>query len=158
MSIGNIRSKKKPAKSRNQQKTTAAPIFYQSNGTKSQYDFDIVLEKYDNITKIPQVFQKYSKFQHVYPAIFPSRDEIRVEQFANKQKDIGRDISVNRNVKNTKHVKINLADVIEHTNASRKPGDGNNITNCMHLLCMISRFACRSVSEDLVVHIMYTSR
>lgn len=131
--MSNIRTKKKPAKLRNQQKTTAVPILtYQTNNnsnTRSRYDFSIVLEKYDNYTKVPRVFEKYPQFLHIYPAIYQTRDKIQVEQVANKQKDIGRDIYVNRNVKNTKYVKINMTDSVGNTTSPRKPGDGKCFTN-----------------------------
>lgn len=131
------------------------------NVTKLYYNFnkmaDIVLEKYDNLSRIPQVFQKYSKFQHVYPAIFPSRDitkmhddEIKVEQIPNKQKEIGRDISVNRNVKNTKHVKnsmdVNMSGPVRLSAARKNTGDGNNITNkcpACFVSCMINIACCK---------------
>lgn len=114
----NNNKKKKIVKPKNnqQQKTTTPQVTVPdihtkqlANITKQTQYFDIVLEKYDNISKIPQVFQQYSKFQHVFPAVYlPTNrdhyhDDVRVEQVFNKQKEISR-ININRNAKNTKFV------------------------------------------------------
>lgn len=138
------RPKKKLQKSKvTVQETTVSPCVYlnvKSNVTKtlpnSEKTTEIVLSRFDNISKIPPVYQKCPKFEHVYPEIFPSRDIVKYQDgfVSQKQKEISRDLNPSRNVKYVKSTVEITTPVDLPTQSTKKSTAGNSIQPA--IICM----------------------